>query len=204
LKQEKSALRHFLFLICWGALAALVLAAAACGGDDDATPAVVATTAATDGDDKTVEPTSSSSDGGGPTIAVTNNAQGGHNAASGACLLSDDEVADAIGQPVTSTEILNSSSLLSCQYATANYEGVNLTVIIDSSNEQALADFNLGHDGETVNGLGDQAEWQPDPDNALNVLKGTKVLGVQFFGLSGVDRRAAATELAKLAVPRLP
>lgn len=122
-----------------------------------------------------------------------------------ACLLTEAEVETAIGQDVTATQSSGAAPLLSCQYATATQSaGMNLTVVIGTNAGDAQALFDAGT-GEQIAGLGDGARWLAGPSQALSVLTGNMILGVQFFGdLTAVDARATAIALAEATIPRLP
>ncbi len=147
------------------------------------------------------EPTSQSSDVGEPVNTESDDvAASDDGAASGACLLSDGEVGDAIGTSVDGTEFINDDFLLSCQYAATVQSGVNLTVIIPSDPSDADFIFDEVRDGEAVSGLGDEAYWHAEPRNALSVLVGDEIVGVQFYGLGAAGSREVAIALAEKAI----
>jgi hypothetical protein len=188
--------RYSFLLLIFSCLLALI-GAVACGGDEESagnTPA--ATTASSIGDDATDGPTQTLSNGGEPTDAGGTRGE--------ACLLTNDEVSGAIGSAVEGTALVNNDLFLSCQYSADLSAGVNLTVTFGSSASEASDYLDPVRDDEPVLGLGDEAFWTTQPGNALNVRDGTRVFGLEFFGLAKDTSQDKAIELMEKAIERLP
>jgi hypothetical protein len=205
--------RNLITLLATLLVCLAVLTAAGCGDDDDddaanggdATAEATDAPDATDGDGAEETDAPDATDGG-------DDGDGSGGDAEGACLLSEDEVAEATGEDNTATQFSGSEPLYSCQYTFgAVTSGLNLTVFFGDDVADAQALLDASDEEEPVEGLGDAAEWS-DETTALSVLIGDMVLGVQFFGLeaqaqgalSAADAREVAIGIAESVIPRLP
>jgi hypothetical protein len=171
----------------------------ACGDDDDA-------------GDTDATATQSQSIGPANGAEATDNGDGASGEEDGACLLSEDEVADATGEDVTAAQVSQSEPHDTCEYSFASgTSGMYLHVFTgeDVADAQALLDET--DEEEPVEGLGDAAEWGEEL-TLLKVRVGDTVLSVEFFGLpaeaqgaiSRPDAQEIAIGIAETAIPRLP
>lgn len=125
--------------------------------------------------------------------------------------LSLDEVSAAAGVEVTDTSTASSAGVSSCNYLTADGSpvvGNTLTTSNAVINAVEMFEANLGAEGaEQISGVGDRAVMVgSDTFPILWVLKGDKLLAMSVLAeeLDAAGKRDATTELAKLAVDRLP
>lgn len=170
------------------ALALIVMmVSAACGGDDDDDDG-------SDGspDDTAPTATEANGDGGSDDFATDVDPCG---------LVTDGEIEEATGASVDEELREDTEPLVNCLYRVGEGQ-VSVTYLTGPSNE-IEAYFELANEeSEVIDGVGEKAYWQEDP-NALEVLSGDEYLLV-IVNVGDEDGLAAATELAQAALERLP
>lgn len=198
------------------------LSFAACGGgdDDDASNTAQPTARpSADGDDPTPEETEE--DGDDPTPEETDEGDDDDEETPfleeqeqgdliNACeLISDDEVEDILGVPVSPGEATYLGQFSDCGWKDDENFTYELSIsVLQAGRDSAevLYNLNLGSDYEDVDGFGDDAHWNPD-SSFFEILVDDYNLTISFFEFGGenqAERLEQAKEVAELALDRLP
>ena len=118
-------------------------------------------------------------------------------------LISHAEIEEIVGLSIRAPEP-SSEEMGAITYQSCSSEDVHIDLEVYGSESDAAEMYDFGTDGPTIGGLGDKAR-NTQPLGEVQALSGKYVVTVSLFSSLAKDAElAAATEIAKIVLDRLP